>query len=76
MKTTRGVRALLRTIVGMGIGWMARVLLDVLMDRFPDSAGHIDLIGQFCIALFVAWFCLLPVLQDYGVFQRGNGRAD
>jgi hypothetical protein len=63
----RGVKSAILVIVGVGLGFPARRLLDELMAAYPTWATQIDTIGQFLYALLVVWFCLLPMFRMYGV---------
>jgi hypothetical protein len=72
MKMTRGAKTVLRTLAGIAVGFIARSLLDALMGKFPGEAHQIDVIGQFLTALVIGWFCLIPILEDYGVIRRSS----
>ena len=64
---------MLRTFVGVAFGFIARYFLDILIAKFPENAQHIDVVGQFLAALIVVWFCLIPILEDYGVILGKKG---
>lgn len=74
-KMARGMRAMLLVLTGVAIGFISRFLIDALINQFPGGAQYIDVVGQLLVALIVGWFCLIPILEDYGVI-RGSKRSN
>lgn len=72
MRTTRGVRAMLRTLVAVAFAFIIRYFLDFLIGKFPENAQYIDTIGQFLVAVIVVWFFIIPIFEDYGVILNKN----
>jgi len=71
-KFARGIKATSLLCVAVAAGFVARFALDGLIAQFPGHARMIDATGQFAVALGIVWFCLMPVLQDYGVVRRSG----
>ena len=60
-------KAIVRVLIAVLIGFVARPILDQAMHAYPDHAKEIDAIGQFIYAVVSFWFFLLPSMKDYGV---------
>ena len=76
MFTKRGVKTVALIIIGMigvGLGFPARRLLDRLMASYPDWAVVIDHLGQFLYALLLVWICIIPLFRMYGVIRDHKG---
>ena len=73
-KLPRGLKATLLLCIAVVAGFLARFAIDALMREFPGHSDKIDVAGQFMIALGIVWFCLVPVLEDYGLIKRTQKR--
>ena len=74
--TKRGVKTVALVIIGMigvGLGFSARRLLDQLMASYPDWAVVIDHFGQLLYALLLVWLCIIPLFRMYGVISNRKG---
>lgn len=61
------MKAMVRVLIAVLIGFAARPILDQVMHAYPVHAKLIDAIGQFTYALVAFWLFFLPSMRDYGV---------
>ena len=74
MMKSKGIKSLVLASLGIAAGFIGRRLLDYLMTLNPAWSHQIDTIGQGAIALAVVWFCLIPILELYGVIRKNQSQ--